>query len=182
MRTMFRYGFIMLGLLCLNTSSLADTTEFQCVVKISKASCWKPFNVNIYSVNLLTLKKIETFALPKGTMFIQKIIPCDEFNNARFLAQYSPAIWKEDNKTYYKAKRIWQPPYSVPDGTKYWVTKVCFPSDFQSVPIPLDGVRNCKCEFPDKPLPGENGASESNPSSNSNNPSNSNNTTQNRDR
>lgn len=121
---------------------------FQCYITAMKGDCWSDYEVTIEVLDSMTDQTVldNPIQIKKGSNYQRVAFQCKPQQGLRFIASFSPAIWKSNEKKQYNAQRIWYLPSAIKKGITAWNLPICFASDFASVPIPPQANSLCGCE------------------------------------
>lgn len=129
---------------CVNCLALGQ--GFTCKLQLTKASCWQDYQVTLYIVDKNKPTVVQSFDFPKGLDKHTVEFACNPGQTMELQAQFSPAIWQDDEKKRFISKNLWQIPLRLMPGHDVWMMNVCFSSDFQGVPKPTTALSGeCDC-------------------------------------
>ena len=132
-----------------NAQTDAASKSFPCSVVISKSQCWKDYNITVDVSDAITLKQKDSYSLPKGTNLLKKTFTCSPLEQLTFSTSFTPIIWEQGKGKSYQASQIYQVPAAIEKGRTQWLLQLCYPSDFQGLPIPpAQQEGDCACVFP----------------------------------
>ena len=118
-----------------------------CFITIAKDRCWDKYEVTVIAKNANGLSLVKTLSIPKGQPWVREKFECSPGETLAMEATFSPVFWAEDKSKLFPAKRYWSMPATLQDGAIGWNLTVCFPADFEDVPIPPELHTNCGCDL-----------------------------------
>lgn len=133
------------------SASAFAADKLPCRVLLVKNSCWQRYSVAVDFIAAGSLKSVVTLKMPVKTPYVYQEFKCQSDSMMTFVGQFSPTIWQGDEDKIYRALHVWNVPEQLKKGKSYWQASLCFPNDFQAVPIPTGDLVNCVCQFPKKP-------------------------------
>lgn len=135
-----------LFLTCLTGGAFAN---FTCAIHLSKGKCWGAHEVTVKVASSTWPDIVTTIKLAKDKFSAQKDISCKPMDSIVTTATFTPPIWEGDVGKTYRQKKQWIIPASLPEGSEKYVIQICFPKNYDGVPLPMGDIRKCKCEFND---------------------------------
>lgn len=121
---------------------------FLCKLFIQKNTCWKNYEITtkIIDINASADKQlIGKIIIDKNKLNGSLIFKCSKGTLLSFQSSFNPPIFQEQKDKLFFTKKLWKVPSSIPKDAEVWVISLCFPDDFQKVPMPMGEVKNCKC-------------------------------------
>jgi|GEM_PF-741500 len=119
-----------------------------CKIIVAKNTCWNNYEIKVRMLDALTLKEYAVIDVPKGQHYTVKEMQCESGKQVFFRASFKPVIWQNQKGDFYQTKRFWDVPQALVKDAKHWEVKLCFPRDFDNVPIPPGDLHDCQCKFP----------------------------------
>lgn len=129
---------------CIFSTSL---WSFTCYLTVAKGSCWKKYNVTIQVIDVTNSKVLTSINVPSGEAWTRQSFACEPAQRMTYHAQFTPVIWETDKGKVYKPFKFLALPEVIKPGEKAWVFSLCFPSNFNEVPLPPDAGQQCGCDF-----------------------------------
>lgn len=126
-------------------SNLAVAADTSCMVHVVKNTCWDKYSVNVEIMRSRTQQLVSKGTVEKGKSQTDITFTCPLGEPIGMRSTFSPAFWEGTENKMYMTKRIWDIPLHMPEKSQRWEIAVCFPNDFQSVPIPPVIGTDCKC-------------------------------------
>lgn len=120
---------------------------FPCFLTMVKDSCWTNYDVSVVVTDVVTNKSIMTIAVPAGKSWDRQEFVCQPGERLMYTATFSPIFWATDQGKSYLARNYWLLPSTIGTGDTAWNINVCYPADFEEVPMPPNVTGNCACNF-----------------------------------
>jgi hypothetical protein len=130
------------------TNDVETKGDFSCRLFIQKNTCWDNYVITteIVDVNASEDKKsLGKLVVDKEHAYNSLTFDCKKGGLLSFRSSFEPPIFKEQQGKQFLTKKLWMVPFKIPKDSEAWVVELCFPDDFQKVPMPLGEVKNCKC-------------------------------------
>jgi len=129
---------------------------FPCYLTVVKDDCWSKYQVDITAVNADNNSQTTTVSIPVGQSWARQVFECQPNETLSFTAVFSPIFWQVDKGRSYEALSNWSLPQKISPGEKAWSITLCYPLQFNGVPLPPDASNHCSCDMtkvtPIKPL------------------------------
>jgi len=130
------------------TKVLPPKNSIPCQILAAKNTCWNKYTVNISYQDAISQKEFQKFSIAKDKSHTTVKFNCIKNAGRMFVSNFTPEIWQGDVHRRFHSKKVWQVPNTVPDDKDFYEIRICFPDDFQGVPIPMGYLENCKCQYP----------------------------------
>lgn len=146
MRNLLIFTIALLGMA--SYAHADDDVEKKCEVHVYKSNCWNDYNVTVAVHRAINLQEIEKTTVKKSATDNSMTFECPNGEPITFRAKFDPPIWLSYSGKRYASKRVWDVPMNIPKEVEKWKIIVCYPTDFQAVPIPPGKFENCGCNIP----------------------------------
>ena len=119
----------------------------QCYFTVAKGGCWKDYDVDVVLVNRAKQENVQTIHIPKGQLYTRVNVECQSKDVFSAFAQFSPAVFEEEENNKYPGVRFWAMPLTAPKPGGVWEIDICYPLQFAKLPMPKTDNSDCKCDF-----------------------------------
>lgn len=140
-----RSRLLIMFIALLSTPALAQRAV--CVMEFAKSNCWNKYQVTVDFTTTSYPEFVNKIVLVPNVSSQQKQFSCNLGDRLHMKAKYTPPIWDTDQGAYFKQKTNWLVPKKPPKFGGRFYYKICYPNDFELVPIPPGADDKCKCTF-----------------------------------
>ena len=138
-----RLFYLWCCLIVVNTPAYA----FSCYLTIAKDNCWKDYAVTVRAIDTHNNQQVAEIMIPKGKSWGRVPFKCDTGQVFLLNAQFSPAMWKDEDSKMYALKSYLSLPKNIKAGEEAWNLTACYANDFAGLPLPNGATNNCQCDF-----------------------------------